>query len=60
MKLKDDLPLKYQLRQYRNLPAYPTPLDVLYEMCEYVFAQNRRKKKWAGADMRVRLEDVAR
>ena len=58
MKLKSDLPIKYQIKTHRFCDAYPNETDVLYDIIEYVFSSNKRKKTWKVEDIVIQMDSI--
>jgi hypothetical protein len=58
MKIKKNLPIKYQIGAHRLCASYPDETDAIFEMTTYVMSSNKRKKSWKPDDFKFKMDDM--
>lgn len=57
MKLSSNIPIKYHIGAYRNLPSYPGTMDLVFDLILYVHDQHKRKNKFKLEDYKINVVD---
>ena len=57
LKIRKDVPVKYECGAHRATNEYPEPNDVLYDIIHHVMNKHKRKKNMSMSDFEVTTDD---